>query len=74
MIFLVRKSEQTYKLVVQESMDTMAFGVDIKDSMAPFPGVTSIHTKTADSIKNEPSHREDWKVQRMVQSKINLYD
>jgi hypothetical protein len=53
-------------------MDTMAFGVDIEDNMAPFRGVTFIHTKTADDIKNELRHRQDWKVQMAVQSKINL--
>lgn len=53
-------------------MDTMAFGVNIEDNMAPFWGVTFIHTKTEDGIKNELSHRQDWKVQRMVQSKNNL--
>jgi hypothetical protein len=49
----------------------MAFGVYIEDNMAPFR-VTFIHTKTADDIKNELSHRQDWKLQRTVQSKINL--
>ena len=48
-----KNKEQTYKLIIQESMDPMAFGVNIKNSTAPFRGVTSIHTKTADDIKKQ---------------------
>ena len=51
-----KNKEQTYKLIIQESMDPMAFGVNIKNSLAPFRGVTSIHTKTAGDIKKTDCH------------------
>jgi len=51
-----KNKEQTYKLIIQESMDSMAFGVNIKNSLAPFRGVTSIHTKTARDIKKTDCH------------------
>jgi hypothetical protein len=57
-----KNKEQTYKLIIQESMDPMAFGVNIKNSLAPFRGVTSIHTKSADGIKKRLSHKLNWKV------------
>jgi hypothetical protein len=38
-------------------MDPMAFGVNVKNSMAPFRRVTSIHTKTAEDVKEKLSHK-----------------
>lgn len=44
--------QQTYKLIVQESLNSMAFGFNMKNMVATCQ-MTSIYVKTAYSTKNK---------------------